>query len=161
MLARPNGREPAPDELRPHLYPGDVERDAVTRLLADHAVAEGEPLIALAPGSVWGTKRWPYYAELARAIASFGRPVVVGGADDAALAAAILAAVIRGGRHGAALTAGIRGVGETMPRHRDERLPAAASRVRDGHANRRAVRAHGTGFRVRPAVSPGRYRGAG
>ena len=38
--------------------------------------------MALAPGSVWGTKRWPYYAELA---AGLDRPVViVGGAEDAA-----------------------------------------------------------------------------
>ncbi|HEY0351884.1 MAG TPA: lipopolysaccharide heptosyltransferase II [Gemmatimonadales bacterium] len=46
---------------------------------------------ALAPGSIWGTKRWPYYAELAAAL---DRPsVIVGGADDASLADAIAAAV--------------------------------------------------------------------
>ena len=36
--------------------------------------------IALAPGSIWGTKRWPYYAELAAGLER--ACVVVGGADD-------------------------------------------------------------------------------
>jgi heptosyltransferase-2 len=50
----------------------------------------GTRFIALAPGSIWGTKRWPYYAELA---AGLDRPcVVIGGADDLPLADAIVAA---------------------------------------------------------------------
>jgi heptosyltransferase-2 len=44
--------------------------------------------IALAPGSIWGTKRWPYYAELASALDA--RCVIVGGADDRHLAQAIV-----------------------------------------------------------------------
>ena len=53
-----------------------------------HGMAPG--FIALAPGSIWGTKRWPYYAELAKRL---DRPVVViGGPEDAALAAAITSA---------------------------------------------------------------------
>jgi heptosyltransferase-2 len=56
--------------------------------LAAHGVSPR--FIALAPGSIWGTKRWPYYAELA---AGLDRPcVVVGGADDRHLADAIVAA---------------------------------------------------------------------
>jgi heptosyltransferase-2 len=56
--------------------------------LATHGVSPR--FIALAPGSIWGTKRWPYYAELA---AGLERPcVVVGGADDRSLAEAIVAA---------------------------------------------------------------------
>lgn len=92
MLARPNGREPSAEELRPTLYPGDAERASVDALLAEHAVAAGARMIALAPGSVWATKRWPYYPELAPLLASLGRLVVVGGADDRALAQAIVAA---------------------------------------------------------------------
>ena len=46
--------------------------------------------VAMAPGSIWGTKRWPYYPELA------GRlelpVVVIGAAEDAPLAAEIIAA---------------------------------------------------------------------
>ena len=46
--------------------------------------------IAMAPGSIWGTKRWPYYPELARLL---DRPmVVIGGPEDAALGEAIVAA---------------------------------------------------------------------
>jgi heptosyltransferase-2 len=64
----------------------------------DHAAAEkwlqahGVPggFVALAPGSIWGTKRWPYYSELA---AGLDRAcVIVGGADDSALADEIVAA---------------------------------------------------------------------
>src|SRR6185503_8141804 len=52
----------------------------------------GEPLIALAPGSIWGTKRWPYYADLARRLTSAGRVIVLGSASDTPLAAEIAAA---------------------------------------------------------------------
>jgi heptosyltransferase-2 len=41
---------------------------------------------------VWPTKRWPHFAELARALAGETRLVVVGGADDAPLAGEISAA---------------------------------------------------------------------
>jgi heptosyltransferase-2 len=59
--------------------------------LAAHGVSSR--FVALAPGSIWGTKRWPYYAELA---AGLDRPcVVVGGADDRLLADAIVAAAPR------------------------------------------------------------------
>ncbi|MDQ3137927.1 MAG: hypothetical protein M3Q93_10135, partial [Gemmatimonadota bacterium] len=37
--------------------------------------------VAMAPGSIWGTKRWPYYAELAAALEV--PIVVVGGREDA------------------------------------------------------------------------------
>ena len=39
----------------------------------------------LAPGSVWATKRWPYFEALAVDLASAGRLVVVGGDDDVSL----------------------------------------------------------------------------
>jgi heptosyltransferase-2 len=92
MLARPNGREPTAAELRPSLAPGDADRAAVDALLARHGVKAGARLAALAPGSVWATKRWPYYPELARLLAPHARIVVVGGAGDAPLASAIVAA---------------------------------------------------------------------
>jgi heptosyltransferase II len=92
MLARPNGREPLPEELRPTLAPGNAERSAVNALLAQHAVQPGQALVALAPGSVWATKRWPYYPELARLLASRARLVVIGSGADAPFAQAILAA---------------------------------------------------------------------
>lgn len=94
-LARPNGRPATPEELRPSLHPGHADRSAVTALLASHGVAAGESLVALAPGSVWATKRWPYYAELAGLLAADSRAVIIGGADDAELARAIVAAAPR------------------------------------------------------------------
>ncbi|MEO8335086.1 MAG: lipopolysaccharide heptosyltransferase II [bacterium] len=93
MLARPNGREPSVDELRPTLHPGTDDKASVDTLLATNGVGAGDTVIALAPGSVWGTKRWPYYPELAKALAGATRIVIVGGAEDAELARAIVAAV--------------------------------------------------------------------
>ena len=84
------GREPTPAQLRPHLYPGPEEIAAVDALLGGDI--GDRPLVALAPGSVWATKRWPYYAELARALAAQARVVVIGSTDDRSLAAAIVAA---------------------------------------------------------------------
>lgn len=84
---------PAPDaeRLRPRLYPGAAERTAVDALL-DGAGLGGEDFVAFAPGSVWATKRWPYYPELGRLLASRGeRIVVVGGAADGEAARGILA----------------------------------------------------------------------
>lgn len=72
---------------RPRLYPGIPERGAVDRFLALHDVHdEGLPLVALAPASIWGTKRWPFYSELAQALAGRARIVVVGSVDDMPLA---------------------------------------------------------------------------
>jgi heptosyltransferase-2 len=82
---------------RPSLYPGPADRAQVERLLAEvgHEVA---PFIALAPGSVWATKRWPSYddlaAELTSAIhATSMRIAVIGGDGDRELADAIVAKV--------------------------------------------------------------------
>lgn len=84
---------PSSGEIRPRLYPGIPERGAVDRFLALHdAHDDGPPLVALAPGSVWATKRWPFYAELARELARTARVVVLGAAEDASLAAEVCAA---------------------------------------------------------------------
>ena len=82
------GRPYSRDDLRPRLYPGDVERGAVDTLLrlAGH---QGEPLIAFAPGSVWATKRWPHYPALARLLGGRARIVVIGAKEDASLATEI------------------------------------------------------------------------
>jgi heptosyltransferase-2 len=83
--------EPAPEVIRPRLYPGDAERAAVDAFLRG-VPHDRTPLLALAPGSVWGTKRWPHYPALAARLASLHRIVVVGSAADAELAAAIASA---------------------------------------------------------------------
>ncbi|CAN5741090.1 glycosyltransferase family 9 protein [soil metagenome] len=61
---------------------------AADRWLEERGIRAG--FIAIAPGSIWGTKRWPYYPALAAALE--GPVVVVGGREDAALAAEVAAA---------------------------------------------------------------------
>ena len=92
-LAFPNEAraEPRSERLRPHLYPGAAEKAAVQDLLHEHGVSA--PFIVLAPGSVWATKRWPYYAELARRVAERFPVVVIGSKDDQEHVDAIAAAV--------------------------------------------------------------------
>jgi heptosyltransferase-2 len=80
--------------VRPRLYPGIPERGAVDRLLAFHEVHDdGPPLVALAPSSVWATKRWPYYPKLARRLATVARVVILGSRDDVPLSDEVCAAV--------------------------------------------------------------------
>ncbi len=79
------GGDPARGAMLPRLFPGDVEKRAVDALLG----GDERPIIALAPGSVWATKRWPYYAELASLLSAACRIVVIGSAADAPLALAI------------------------------------------------------------------------
>jgi heptosyltransferase-2 len=75
-----------PADNRVSLFPGISERAAVDRLLALHESHNDAPLVALAPASIWATKRWPYYPDLARLLAANARVVVLGSAEDAPLA---------------------------------------------------------------------------
>lgn len=66
----------------------------------DERVAAGlvePPFVALAPGSIWGSKRWPYYVELAARLAERVNVVVVGASDDVALGEEICRAANGGG----------------------------------------------------------------
>lgn len=94
-LASPPGDAGAPPPLRPALYPDAAHEAAAAALLAP--CPPGAPVVALAPGSAWGTKRWPGFPALAAALARTdawreAALVVVGGAADTPLAAAIAAA---------------------------------------------------------------------
>src|SRR2546422_3532257 len=42
-------------------------RSVTEQFLRAHGV--GEPFVALAPGSIWGSKRWPYYDAVAERLA--------------------------------------------------------------------------------------------
>jgi lipopolysaccharide heptosyltransferase II len=83
-----------PDESVPPVSLGLAPTDlaAADAWLVRHGV--GSDFVALAPGSVWATKRWPYYAELAAGLDRTS--VIVGGTDDTELARAIVDAA--GGR---------------------------------------------------------------
>lgn len=71
--------------VRPRLYPGGADVKSVDHLLARIS----SPFVVLAPGSAWGTKRWPYFPELARLLASEFPVVVIGGEAEGALAGEI------------------------------------------------------------------------
>jgi heptosyltransferase-2 len=65
----------------------DDHREA-ERWLERHAIAPG--FVAVAPGSIWGTKRWPYYPDLVKRLA---RPcVIIGSAADCDLADSVVTA---------------------------------------------------------------------
>ncbi|HXO85842.1 MAG TPA: lipopolysaccharide heptosyltransferase II [Gemmatimonadales bacterium] len=75
----------------PHLQPTPEDERVAAGLI------DGD-FVALAPGSIWGSKRWPYFAELAAALGTKSGIVVVGGKDDTALGEAVVQAVRPSGR---------------------------------------------------------------
>ena len=81
----------APDRREPEIFPAKADRDAVDALLAEAGI--GGEFVALAPGSQWATKRWPYFPELARALSADLRIAIVGGPADRADARAIRQAI--------------------------------------------------------------------
>jgi heptosyltransferase-2 len=88
LLALANG---ASGVYPPHLRPAPEDE----RVAA--GVIDGD-FVALAPGSIWGSKRWPYYAELAAQLPARTAVVVVGGVDDQGLGDEIVQAVRPSGR---------------------------------------------------------------
>jgi len=76
------------------VYPPQLRPTAADEQAA--ALIEGA-FVALAPGSIWGSKRWPYYSELAAKLAARLPVVLVGGPDDAGLGDEIVKAVGRSG----------------------------------------------------------------
>jgi heptosyltransferase-2 len=85
--------------------PRAIRTPSIGVTAGDHAAALefvnaeelGDEVVALAPGSIWGTKRWPHFAGLAERLAATHAVAVVGGADDGALADAIVAAARKAG----------------------------------------------------------------
>jgi heptosyltransferase-2 len=86
---------PSRAQIRPRLYPSDEERHRVDLVLRQSG-STSEPIVALAPGSAWGTKRWPYYVELAKRLAPDYRIAVIGSKADSAIAAEITDALAPG-----------------------------------------------------------------
>ncbi|HWO88083.1 MAG TPA: glycosyltransferase family 9 protein, partial [Gemmatimonadales bacterium] len=81
----------APDRREPEIFPSASDRKVVDDLLEEAGI--GREFIALAPGAAWATKRWPYFPELARALADEAPLAIVGGPGDRADARAIRTAV--------------------------------------------------------------------
>jgi lipopolysaccharide heptosyltransferase II len=77
----------------PALYPDGDDCERVNELLPPGGE---EKMIALAPGSIWNTKRWPHesFAELGRLLAGEGYVIVlIGSRDDVPLCAEIAAGI--------------------------------------------------------------------
>jgi heptosyltransferase-2 len=79
LLALADG---APDRREPEIFPGPEERAAVDALLKEAGIHS--EFVVLAPGSQWGSKRWPYFPELARVLAPESPLALVGGPGDRA-----------------------------------------------------------------------------
>jgi heptosyltransferase II len=82
-------------QCMPSLYPDYAAVDKVDQFLRAWRAGggSGEPLIAIAPGSVWATKRWPAekYAGLGKLLLRAGYGVVlIGSSDDRALCAGLM-----------------------------------------------------------------------
>ncbi len=109
----------APDApLHPRLYPSSNDHAAAASLLATSGVLPGAPILVIAPGSVWATKRWPHYRSLAIALAtdprtSRARLVVLGAAADSGIARTI--------------AEGMQSIGAPLPIDATGRLPLLAS----------------------------------
>lgn len=69
-------------ELRPTLYPSSADVVAVDALMQGRE----RPVVALAPGSVWATKRWPYFDRLASLLAAEFDIALVGSSADRGIA---------------------------------------------------------------------------
>ena len=78
-----------------HQTPPSLELTLGDRAAAERWLKEAgitAPFVALAPGSIWGSKRWPYYPELAAQLAARVDVVALGGRDDGPLGDAIVQA---------------------------------------------------------------------
>jgi heptosyltransferase-2 len=76
---------------------GLTASDVAAAEAALRAAAIAPPFVALAPGSIWGSKRWPHFAGLAARMVPRLDVAVVGGSEDAGLGNEITAAVAHAG----------------------------------------------------------------
>jgi heptosyltransferase-2 len=86
-LLNPVTDTPAPREL-PRLSPSDADRKRVDRLLVELEVIRPETLVAIAPGTIWNTKRWlkERFSSLAVNLDEVGLEIVLlGGKGDEVL----------------------------------------------------------------------------
>lgn len=83
-LGEPLGVEPERADPQPELRPTERARRRAAALLRSVGL-RGEPFVAIAPGSVWPTKRWlpAGFARVAAAVAARGlTPLLVGTPDE-------------------------------------------------------------------------------
>lgn len=93
-LAGPLGGDAERADPTPVLAVRRTAHEKVEALLAGAGIGSSDAILAIAPGSIWGTKRWmpEGFAEVARAAASLGlTPVLIGAPDEAHLCREIAA----------------------------------------------------------------------
>jgi heptosyltransferase-2 len=76
------------DLVYPRLFPSFHDRKKVSHFLTENGIQHTNQLIAVAPGSVWNTKRWlkEGFIELVDKLTAKGLHVIlIGGSDDAEL----------------------------------------------------------------------------
>jgi heptosyltransferase-2 len=78
---------------RPQLRPTPEDEQRITQMLADFDLDSSLAFVALAPGSIWGSKRWPYFVELAASLTRRIAVIAVGSSDDVELGDAIVRSV--------------------------------------------------------------------
>ena len=76
----------------PTLHPTPEDERVAGALLSAAGIQQGALFVAVAPGSIWGSKRWPYYGELAVALTARIPVVVLGGPEDVGLGDEIVGA---------------------------------------------------------------------
>lgn len=72
----------------PSLFPSESDKVVVERLLSESAINHLKPIIAIAPGTRWNTKRWlkERFAELLSKLSHHGFSIaLIGGTDDVTL----------------------------------------------------------------------------
>ncbi len=97
-LLRGLGLVPEPADRVLHVGYTEQEAGEVDEILREAGVQASDPLAALAPGSVWPTKRWPAegFGAVGRALAERGfRVVLLGGPADRDVADRVAGAVGR------------------------------------------------------------------
>ncbi|MEO8577478.1 MAG: glycosyltransferase family 9 protein [Gemmatimonadales bacterium] len=73
---------PSREQIAPRLFPSPEDERAAEAVLSEQLASVHRPFVALAPGAAWGTKRWPFYDELAVKIGERANVVIVGGKED-------------------------------------------------------------------------------
>lgn len=87
---------PSRDQISPRLFPSGDDDSAVGALLGQGLSNSHRPLVALAPGSAWATKRWPFFHELAVKVGAHANVVVIGGNADVVTGDAIVSQLAPG-----------------------------------------------------------------
>jgi heptosyltransferase-2 len=107
LAAGASQTQPAREQVTPRLFPSLADEREVEDLLRDELADSSRPFIVLAPGSAWGTKRWPYYPELAVKAAEHWNVAVVGGPAEVEAGQTIVAQLPEGAGVNAAGRLGI------------------------------------------------------